>query len=126
MSGRVIVVGSVNVDLVVRSARLPSVGETVTGGTFERHHGGKGGNQAVAAARLGRPTLFVGAVGDDAFGAEARAALAAEHVDVSRLLTIPEAATGVAVILVDARAENMIGVASPGEKPAAQPHAKVG
>lgn len=112
MSGRVIVVGSVNVDLVVRAARLPSVGETVTGGTFERHHGGKGGNQAVAASRLGRPTLFVGAVGDDAFGGEARAALAAEHVDVSRLITIPEAATGVAVILVDARAENMIGVAS--------------
>jgi ribokinase len=53
MSGRVIVVGSVNVDLVVRAARLPSVGETVTGGTFERHHGGKGGNQAVAASRLG-------------------------------------------------------------------------
>jgi len=112
MSGRVIVVGSVNVDLVVRAARLPSIGETVTGGTFERHHGGKGGNQSVAAARLGRPTLFVGAVGDDAFGAEARQALAAEHVDVSRLVTIPEAATGVAVILVDAQGENMIGVAS--------------
>jgi ribokinase len=112
MSGRVIVVGSVNVDLVVRAARLPSVGETVTGGMFERHHGGKGGNQAVAAARLGRPTLFVGAVGDDPFGTEARQALVSEHVDVSRLLTIPEAATGVAVILVDARAENMIGVAS--------------
>ncbi len=112
MSGRVIVVGSVNVDLVVRAARLPSPGETVTGGVFERHHGGKGGNQAVAAARLGRPTLFVGAVGDDPFGSEARQALAAEHVDVSRLLTIPDTATGVAVILVDDRAENMIGVAS--------------
>jgi ribokinase len=112
MSGRVIVVGSVNVDLVVRAARLPSPGETVTGGTFERHHGGKGGNQAVAAARLGRPTLFVGAVGDDPFGGEARQALAAEHVDVSRLSTIRGAATGVAVILVDERAENMIGVAS--------------
>lgn len=112
MSGRVIVVGSVNVDLVVRAARLPSVGETVTGGTFERHHGGKGGNQAVAASRLGKPTLFVGAIGDDAFGGEARAALAAEHVDTSRLFTIPDAATGVAVIIVDARGENMIGVAS--------------
>ena len=112
MSGRVIVVGSVNVDLVVRASHLPGPGETVTGGTFERHHGGKGGNQAVAAARLGRPTLFVGAVGDDAFGAEARAALQAQHVDVSRLLTIPGAATGVALILVDERAENLIGVAS--------------
>ncbi len=112
MSGRVIVVGSVNVDLVVRAARLPTPGETVTGGTFERHHGGKGGNQAVAAARLRRPTLFVGAIGEDAFGIEARAALQAEHVDTSRLLTIPGSVTGVALILVDARAENLIGVAS--------------
>jgi ribokinase len=112
MSGRVIVVGSVNVDLVIRAARLPTPGETVTGGTFERHHGGKGGNQAVAAARLGRPTLFVGAVGEDAFAGEARAALAAEHVDVSRLIPIPGASTGVALILVDDRAENLIGVAS--------------
>ncbi len=96
MSGRVIVVGSVNVDLVVRAPRLPSPGETVTGGTFEQHDGGKGGNQAVAASRLGRPTLFIGAVGDDAFGTQARAALQAEHVDVSRLLTIPGGITGVA------------------------------
>lgn len=112
MSGRVIVVGSVNVDLVVRAEHLPSPGETVTGGTFEQHHGGKGGNQAVAAARLGRPTLFVGAVGDDAFATDARSALAAERVDVSRLLTIPETATGVAIIMVDDRGENLIGVAS--------------
>ncbi|HSG86629.1 MAG TPA: ribokinase [Candidatus Limnocylindrales bacterium] len=112
MSGRVIVVGSVNVDLVVRAEHLPAPGETVTGGSFEQHHGGKGGNQAVAAARLGRPTLFVGAVGDDAFAAEARSALAAEHVDTSRLLTIPETATGVAIIMVDDRGENLIGVAS--------------
>ena len=53
MSGRVIVVGSVNVDLVVTTERLPAPGETVIGGRFARHHGGKGGNQAVAAARLG-------------------------------------------------------------------------
>lgn len=112
MSGRVIVVGSVNVDLVVRAEHLPSPGETVTGGTFERHHGGKGGNQAVAAARLGRPTLFVGAVGDDAFAADARDALETERVDTSRLLTIPETATGVAIIMVDDRGENLIGVAS--------------
>ncbi len=112
MSGRVIVVGSVNVDLVVRAEHLPAPGETVTGGTFEQHHGGKGGNQAVAAARLGRPTLFVGAVGDDAFAVEARSALASERVDTSRLLTIPETATGVAIIMVDDRGENLIGVAS--------------
>ena len=75
MSGRVIVVGSVNVDLVVRRPRLPAPGETVTGGTFERHHGGKGGNQAVAAARLGASVAIIGAVGADSFGDEARAAL---------------------------------------------------
>jgi ribokinase len=112
VSGRVVVVGSVNVDLVVRAERLPAPGETVTGGVFERHHGGKGGNQAVAAARLGRTTLFVGAVGEDAFGDDARAALAAERIDVSRLLAIPGAATGVALIMVDARGENLIAVAS--------------
>lgn len=112
MSGRVVVVGSVNVDLVVRAERLPAPGETVTGGVFERHHGGKGGNQAVATARLGRTTLFVGAVGEDDFGDDARAALAAERIDVSRLLAIPGAATGVALIMVDARGENLIAVAS--------------
>ena len=112
MSGRVIVVGSVNVDLVIRAERLPRPGETVTGGTFERHHGGKGGNQAVAAARLGRPVLFIGAVGDDAFGAEARAALQVEGVDVAALATLKGSPTGVAVILVDGRGENLISVAS--------------
>lgn len=112
MSGRVIVVGGVNVDLVVHSARLPGPGETVTGGVFERHDGGKGGNQAVAAARLGADVRFIGAVGADSFGSEARAALAAEGIDVSGLATNPDAATGIAVILVDATGENLISVAS--------------
>ena len=111
MSGRVIVVGSVNVDLVVSTARLPLPGETVTGGRFARHHGGKGGNQAVAAARLGARTAFVGAIGDDAFGTEARAALAAEGIDLRGLATLEHEATGVALILVDARGENCIAVA---------------
>jgi ribokinase len=112
VTGRVVVVGSVNVDLVVRAASLPVPGETVTGGTFEQHQGGKGGNQAVAAARLGRPTLFIGAVGDDEFGRDARAALAAEVVDVSALETVADTPTGVALILVDAQGENLISVAS--------------
>jgi ribokinase len=112
MSGRVIVVGSVNVDLVIRGERLPGPGETVAGGTFERHHGGKGGNQAVATARLGRPVLFVGAVGDDVFGSEARAALVAEGVDVSSLATLEGTATGVALILVSEHGDNLISVAS--------------
>lgn len=112
MSGRVIVVGSVNVDLVVAARRLPSPGQTVSGGTFTTHPGGKGGNQAVAAARLGAPTFFIGAVGDDAFGVEARAALEAEGVDVSGLVSMPDRPTGVALILVDAAGENLISVAS--------------
>ena len=111
MSGRVIVIGSVNVDLVVSGARLPGPGETVTGGRFERHDGGKGGNQAVAAARLGAQVEFIGAVGSDSFGAEARTALAAAGVGVDGLATI-EAATGIALILVDPAGENLISVAS--------------
>ena len=111
MSGRVIVVGSVNVDLVVTTERLPAPGETVVGGRFARHHGGKGGNQAVAAARLGATVAFVGAVGGDAFGAEARAALEAEGVDVGGLLKLPDEPTGVALILVDETGENSIAVA---------------
>ncbi len=112
MSGRVIVIGSVNVDLVVRSARLPSPGETVTGGTFEQHPGGKGGNQAVSAARLGASVRFLGAVGADSFGLEAQAALVKAHVDTSSLITDPRNATGIALILVDDGGENVISVAS--------------
>jgi len=110
MPGRVVVVGSVNVDLVVVAPRLPGPGETVTGGDLARHHGGKGGNQAVAAARLGAPVAFVGAVGDDDFGVAARAALAAEGIDVTHLAGAARP-TGVALIVVDARAENLITVA---------------
>ena len=111
MSGRVLIVGSVNVDLVVQTERLPLPGETVMGGTFSRFHGGKGGNQAVAAARLGVPVMLVAALGDDEFGAEARAALAREGVGTDVLVTLEHTATGVALILVDAKAENQIAVA---------------
>jgi ribokinase len=110
MSGRVIVVGSVNIDFVARVPHLPHPGETVTGGSYDRHHGGKGGNQAVAAARLRRPTLFIGALGDDMFEGEARRALRAERVDVSMVASLPGQPTGVALILVDAAGENQIAV----------------
>jgi ribokinase len=111
-AGRVFVVGSVNVDLVITTERLPAPGETVIGGRFARHHGGKGGNGAVAAARLGARTWFVGAVGDDDFGRAARAALATDGIDVSELLTLDGVATGVAFIMVGADGENSIAVAS--------------
>jgi len=101
----------VNVDLVVQTERLPQPGETVLGGTFTRFHGGKGGNQAVAAARLGVPVMLVAALGDDEFAADARGALAREGVGTDVLVTLDHTATGVALILVDAKAENQIAVA---------------
>ncbi len=110
MSGRVIVVGSVNIDLVARVPHLPHPGETVTGGSYDRHHGGKGGNQAVAAARLRRPTLFIGALGDDSFEGEARRALSSERVDVSMVASLAGHSTGMALILVDSTGENEIAV----------------
>ena len=109
---RVIVVGSINADLVVRAERLPAAGETVTGGTFSRHGGGKGANQAVAAARLGASVLMVAAVGADDLGDEALALLREEQVDVGAVARLDGVATGVALIAVDARGENQIAVAS--------------
>ena len=111
VSGRVIVVGSVNVDLVATVERLPAAGETVTGATFARHPGGKGANQATAAARLGARVAFVGAVGDDPLADEARDALTAEGVDIAQVVRVP-GPTGVALIVVDATGENLIAVAS--------------
>jgi ribokinase len=112
MSGCVLVVGSINVDLVVSLARLPVPGETVTGGSFASHPGGKGGNQAVAAARMGARVSFIGAVGDDELGEAALADLSAEGVDVSRIARLPDISTGVALIVVDERGQNQIAVAS--------------
>jgi ribokinase len=107
-----VVVGSVNADLVVTVRSLPAPGETVSGGTFERHHGGKSANQAVAAARLGASVAFVGAVGDDDLGADAVAALEREGIDCAGVARLDDAPTGVALIVVDEAGENQIAVAS--------------
>ncbi len=112
MARDVYVIGSINVDLVVRAASLPTPGETVTGGTFERHGGGKSANQAVAAARAGAAVRMIGAVGDDDLGEEAVAALEAEGIDVAGVQRLADAPTGVALIAVDAAGENQIAVAS--------------
>ena len=111
VAGRVVVVGSVNVDLVVRVARLPAPGETVSGGAFARHGGGKGANQAAAAARAGAATAIVGRVGADADGDAALAELAGLGVDVGHVTRDPAAHTGVALIAVDAEGRNQISVA---------------
>ncbi len=108
---QVIVVGSVNADLIVAVDALPGPGETVAGGSFAHGGGGKGANQAVAAARLGAAVAMIGAVGDDEFGAEALRELAGEGVDVSAVARA-DAPTGVALIVVDAMGENQIAVAS--------------
>lgn len=112
-----VVLGAVNVDLVVRGAALPAPGETVVGGVFGRHQGGKGGNQAVAAARAlrGGPAdgavVLLGAVGEDELGRDALAALSAEGVDVRSTKVVNGVATGVALIVVDDAGENQIAVA---------------
>jgi ribokinase len=108
----VVVVGSINVDFVVRGSRLPRAGETVSGGAFERHFGGKGANQAVAAARLDGRVALVGAVGDDELGAASLAELQAEGIDIARVARVRGQATGAALIVVDAAGENQIAVAS--------------
>jgi ribokinase len=106
----VAVVGSINVDLVVVADRLPGLGETVLGGQFARHFGGKGANQAVAAARAGASVTMIGAVGRDPDGDESLAALSAEGIDVSRVRRV-DVPTGVAIIAVAADGENQIVVA---------------
>ncbi len=108
----VVVVGSVNMDMVVHASTLPSPGSTVTGGVFERYGGGKGANQAVAAARLGTRVALIAAVGDDDAGRESIAELTQEGVDVSRVVQLDDVATGVALIVVDRNGENQIAVAS--------------
>jgi ribokinase len=112
------VLGSANLDLVVRQPRLPEPGETMFGSSFTTVPGGKGLNQAVAAARAGGAVAFVGAVGDDPFGAELRARLVADGVDVSALRTVA-AATGTAHISVLDDGENSI-VVVPGANAAVQ------
>lgn len=110
--GRVVVVGSVNIDLVMRLPALPAAGQTVLGGVLSRHEGGKGANQAVAAARAGGRVHFVGAVGADD-GGPSVAALAAAGIDVTAVERV-SAPTGHAFVLVrdDGSGENQIAVAS--------------
>ena len=113
MKRSVVVVGSSNTDMVVRSERLPRPGETVLGGAFGMAAGGKGANQAVAAARLGARAAFVARVGTDTFGDAALAGFQAEGIDCRFVVQDPDAPSGVALIGVDkGTGENFILVAS--------------
>ena len=107
------VVGSANLDLVVEVDTIPLVGETVLGGDLRRIPGGKGANQAVAAARLGRVVAMIGRLGDDEGGAMLRSALEGDAVDTRHLLTTADVPNGVALISVGADGDNAI-VVSPG------------
>lgn len=120
MARRILVIGSANADLIMRVPRLPRPGESLPGCQFATATGGKGANQAIAAARLGACVAFAGAVGDDAFGREQRRTLEDAGVDCARLRPHPHLPTGTAVILVADDGQNAIAVA-PGANAAHTP-----
>ena len=106
--GMITVVGSLNMDLVVRTPHIPQAGETLSGSEFHIIPGGKGANQAVAAARSGASTQMVGCVGHDAFGQELLDALTIARVDVSGVESLPNVSSGTATILVEDNGQNRI------------------
>jgi len=108
----VLVVGSSNTDMIIRVPHIPRPGETILGGAFSMAAGGKGANQAVAAARAGGRVTFVARVGDDLFGRQALEGFGRDGIDARSVLATPGAASGIALITVDERGENSISVAS--------------
>lgn len=110
-ASRIVVVGSYNTDLMARTPRMPQPGETILGGPFHVGPGGKGANQAVAAARLGAAVQLVASLGEDSFGDQALQNLVREGIDTSYVLRTGRTHTGAALIFVDAQGENMIVVA---------------
>lgn len=112
MKNKVVVIGSYNTDLTIKTMRIPRPGETVIGGIFSEGGGGKGANQAVAAARAGANVSFIARVGNDILGKEGKQRLTEEGIDTTYITHDNDAATGVAFIVVDERGENSIVVAS--------------
>jgi ribokinase len=108
MNAKVVVVGSLNMDLVARAQRLPRAGETLPGESFSTVPGGKGANQAVAVARLGGSVAMIGNVGDDDYGRQLHRALYVEGIDCQGVSTCPGVSSGVALITVDAASQNCI------------------
>ncbi len=107
-NAQVLVIGSLNMDLVVHTPRVPGDGETLLGTSFHRYFGGKGANQAVAVARQGVKTFMAGRVGDDPFGRDQLASLQAEGIDTQHVLVDPEESSGVASIIIDSSGNNRI------------------
>ena len=112
MAGKIVVVGSSNTDMILQMDRIPRPGETILGGRFSMASGGKGANQAVAAARAGGDVTFLARVGDDMFGRQAIQGFRQDGIDVQHVIEDDEAPSGVALIFVAADGENSIGVAS--------------
>ena len=108
----IVVIGSTNTDMVVKASHLPAGGETVLGGEFLMNAGGKGANQAVAAARYGNRVVFVAKTGNDLFGERVRSSLREDDIVTDYVSIDPLHPSGVALITIDARAENCIVVAS--------------
>jgi ribokinase len=113
MKPSIVVVGSVNMDLVIRVLRMPAPGETIAGSGFRTIPGGKGANQAVAAARMGAQVHLIGSIGGDDFGVRLSGGLADEGIDLTCLSVLEDESTGVAMIILDANGQNSI-VLSPG------------
>jgi len=111
MSNKIIVVGSMNMDMVVKTSHIPEPGETVLGGSFFMNPGGKGANQAVAVARLGGNVSFIGKIGDDIFGKQSSQLFDEEGVDTNGILSDRDSPSGIALITVDSEGENSIVVA---------------
>lgn len=111
MNNKIVVVGSSNTDMVVKTSNFPMPGETIIGGEFLMNPGGKGANQAVAARRLGGDVVFVGKTGNDIFGKQAVKLLAAEGINTDKVLVDDTSPSGVALITVDSKGENSIVVA---------------
>jgi len=109
---KIVVIGSSNIDMIMQTPRIPRPGETILGGAFSTASGGKGANQAVAAARLGAEVTFVARVGDDAFGSAAIERYQKDKISTDHISLDPETPTGVAVVTVDKNGENSISVAS--------------
>ena len=110
---KIVVIGSSNTDMVISAAHFPKPGETIMGHGFLSNHGGKGANQAVAAARLGGDVSFIGKVGNDSLGESAFDMLGREGIDLSCMTSTDEQPSGVALITLDSNGENTI-IVNPG------------